>query len=141
MIRVKSALERKTGRFDKFRETLERFQFKLGGNWDYDHGYFDRALDGEAQKVWLRIPFVVTRGQLRGEETPHPYTAVEIGEPFVLRHVYNEGTDAEAEPRIVGAFTNQFQEPSDPDAEVGEQWVEKAESVLREVEQAFGVEG
>ena len=141
MIRLKSALERQTGSFDKFRETLGRFRFQLGGNWDYDHGYFDRALDGEAQKVWLRIPFVVTRGQLRGDETPHPYTVVRIGEPFVLKHVYNEGSDAKAEPRIVGALTDQFQEPLDPDAEVGERWVTEAESVLREVERAFGVEG
>lgn len=133
---IQSALENRTGSFDRIRDHVQRFQFTLGGNWDYDHGSFDRALD-EAHKVWLRLPFEVTRGRLEGDDATNPGTAIMMGTPFVLKHIYNEGLDAEAVPRTYGALVDQFQDPIDRDAEVEDHWVEKARNILREVEQGL----
>lgn len=133
---IQSALENRTNEFDRVKNHLEQFRFTLGGNWEYDHGCFDRALD-DANKVWLRLPFEVTHGGLEGPDTPNPGTDILMGTPFVLKHVYNEGLDAEAVPRTFGALIDQFQDPIDKDASVEEHWVSKATELLREVEQGL----
>lgn len=133
---IQSALENRTDEFDRVKDHLQQFQFTIGGNWDYDHGCFDRSLD-EANKVWLRLPFEVTRGQLEGAESPNPGTHILMGTPFVLKHLYNEGLDSEAVPRTFGAMIDQFQDPVDKDAGVEDHWVRKATELLREVEQGL----
>jgi hypothetical protein len=129
---LESPLEHKKAAYNEMRETLGGFGFSLGGNWEYDHGYFDRPLD-EAHKVWLRIPFQVERGSadLENEDTD---ATVEVGKPFVLKHVYNEGLDPEAEAETYGAMLDQFQAPTDADAGVESEWIAKGAEVLREVE-------
>lgn len=129
---LETPLEHQTAAFDALRDTLAGFDFSLGGNWDYDHGYFDRSLD-EAQKVYLRIPFKVTNGNhdLENEESG---ATIEIGKPFVLKHVYNEGLDPKAEAETYGAMIDQFQTPLDPDDEVESEWVAKSKELLRKVE-------
>lgn len=133
---IPSALENRREEFERVRNHLHRYQFTLGSNWDYDRGSFDRALD-DVQKVWLRLPFEVTRGRLEGEETANPGTEIWLGTPFVLKHVYNEGLDAEAAPRTFGALFDQFQDPVDADGGVEEHWVRKATELLREAEQGL----
>lgn len=129
MIPLQSTLERTKESFTTLKEYFEPFQFVLGGNWDYDHGYFDRALD-EEQKVWLRIPFQVTAGQLDGEAEDTD-AVIELGTPFVLKHLYQEGLDQEV---WSAGLVNQFQTPADKDAEVAEQWVQQARDILTKVE-------
>lgn len=136
MIPLQSSLEHRTADFDRAKEHMQSHEFTLGGNWDYERGCFDRSLD-EARMVWLRLPFEVTRGRLEGEETANPGTQIQWGTPFVLKHIYNEGLDAEAVPRTFGALVDQFQDPVDKDAEVGQIWVDKAAEVLRRVEQGL----
>ncbi|MDF2657459.1 MAG: YugN-like family protein [Paenibacillus sp.] len=133
---IPSALESRTDHFDHVRDHVQQFQFTLGGNWDYTQGCFDRALD-EEHKVWLRLPFEVTRGRLEGAETSNPGTMILMGTPFVLKHIYNEGLDSEAVPRTYGALIDQFQDPVDKDASVEEHWVTQAKELLREVEQGL----
>ncbi|MGO4499386.1 YugN family protein [Paenibacillus sp. 2RAB27] len=130
-----SSLEQVQETFDKVRAQLEQFDFNLGGGWDYDHGYFDRSLD-EANKVWLRIPVQVVTGRIEGdvEETD---AVVEVGTPFVLKHVYNEGLDSEADMETAGALVDQFQAPLDSDASIEDKWVKEAASVLKSVESAW----
>ncbi|MEK8126974.1 YugN family protein [Paenibacillus filicis] len=118
--------------FDKAISVLQPLEFALGGNWDYEHGCFDRYLD-EGHKVWLRIPFEVTHGLLEGEHGGTG-TVIQLGSPFVLKHLYNEGLDAEAQIRVVGALIDQFQEPVDKDAPVEDKWIDQARSLLQEVE-------
>lgn len=128
-----------TGRefdFGRMKSVLESHEFTLGGNWEYDRGSFDRALDGEARKVWLRLPFDATRGSLDSEKTS-PDTIIRMGSPFVLKHVYQEGNDAEAEYRTYGALFDQFQEPADPDAAVEPAWFNQGKRILDEVERRF----
>jgi hypothetical protein len=127
-----SKLEQVHESFDSVRAHLQQHEFVLGGNWDYDHGYFDRNLD-EANKVWLRIPFQVVTGRLEGDmEATDAF--VQIGTPFVLKHVYNEGLDSEAEAESYGALIDQFQTPLDVDGEVEDKWVQEASQLLNEVE-------
>ncbi|REK68535.1 MULTISPECIES: YugN family protein [Cohnella] len=106
--------------------------FTLSGNWDYRHGSFDCALD-DAEKVWLRLPFSVTSGNL-DSETEDINAKIQFGEPFVLKHVYNEGLDPEAQPRTFGAMFDQFSDPADRDADIEPEWIEKARERLREIE-------
>lgn len=132
---ISSSLEQVKESFDSVRDHLHEFDFTLGGNWDYDHGYFDRFLD-EAHKVWLRIPFQVVTGRIEGD-TEATDAIVEVGTPFVLKHVYNEGLDQEAEAETYGAMIDQFQAPLDPDAQVEDKWVKEAAGLLKKVEQAW----
>lgn len=133
---IRSALENRVEDYDRIREHLLQYNFTLGGNWEYDHGCFDCALD-DANKVWLRLPFEVTRGQLESADAPSPGTQIMLGTPFVLRHVYNEGLDNEAVPRTYGALLDQFQDPLDADDGVDAHWVEKGTELLRKVEQGL----
>ncbi|MCY9588787.1 hypothetical protein PC41400_07225 [Paenibacillus chitinolyticus] len=132
---LNSSLQETVEAFDNVRDYLHTFEFTLGGNWEYDHGSFDRYLD-EAHKVWLRIPFEVTEGTLDGD-TDETDAMVKIGAPYVLKHVYNEGNDPEAHMMTVSALVNQFQTPLDPDAEIESEWIGKAEKLMRDVEQKW----
>jgi hypothetical protein len=118
--------------FDQVSQYLHQYDFALGGNWDYEHGYFDRYLD-EAHQVWLRIPFEVTHGFLDGD-TGDTDAIVCIGTPFVLKHVYNDGLDKEAHIHTYGGLIDQFQEPIDKDASIEHEWVDKAKELLDKVE-------
>jgi len=62
---------------------------------------------------------------------------IQFGQPFVLKHLYNEGNDPEASVRVVGAMFDQFQAPVNPDADVEPRWVERGQSIMREVEEAI----
>jgi hypothetical protein len=127
-----SKLEQVQESFDRVRAYMHEHDFSLGGNWDYDHGYFDRSLD-EANKVWLRIPFQVMTGRLEGDtEATDAY--IQIGTPFVLNHLYNEGLETGADTDTVGALVNQFQTPKDTDAEVEDRWVQEATTLLNKLE-------
>jgi hypothetical protein len=129
---LESKLEHVQESFDSVRANLHKHEFTLGGNWDYDHGYFDRNLD-EAQKVWLRIPFQVITGRLEGD-TEATDAFVQIGTPFVLKHLYNEGLDSGAQAETYGALVDQFQAPVDSDADLEDPWIQKASALLKEVE-------
>jgi hypothetical protein len=129
---LESRLEHREDAFDHVRDVLSGFRFNLGGNWDYNHGCFDRSLD-EANKVFLRIPFQVTHGAIDSESDSTGAT-VTLGRPYVLKHIYNEGLDSTADASVAGAMVDQFQEPLDPDAEVDEKWVIEAKDVLSQVE-------
>ncbi len=132
MISISSALQDQEGEFKAFRELFEGCGFVLGGNWDYEQGCFDCALD-EARRVWVRIPFRVTRGKLDGASDSSD-APVRLGCPFVLRHLYEEGLDGAAQVQTYGGLIDQFQEPADKDAEVDAFWLEQAEALVRRVE-------
>lgn len=135
MIPISSVLESREQQFLETKDLLESKQFSLGGNWDYDRGSFDRSLD-EAQKVWLRIPFEVINGNIDNEAADTD-AVIKLGTPYVLKHLYREGNDPEASVRVVGALFDQFQAPTDPDADVDAEWVERGKGLLQEVEQLF----
>ena len=80
-----------------------------------------------------RLPFEVLRGNV-DDQTEDNDASVKLTTPYVLRHLYREGNDPEAQMRTVGALLDQFQAPVDPDADVHAEWIEKAEQVLRDAE-------
>lgn len=114
---------------------LSEHGFGLGGNWEYDHGSFDCALD-EANKVWLRLPFDVTIGNLDSEKQENN-AKIQFGQPYVLKHIYNEGLDQEAQPRAIGGLMDQFSDPIDPDDEIESHWIDKAKQKLNTVEKIY----
>ncbi|WP_080836700.1 YugN family protein [Cohnella massiliensis] len=133
MYAISSSLTGREREFASARRALGEKGFSLGGNWDYRRGSFDCALD-EAQKVYLRLPFVVTRGSL-DSETDDIKADIRFEEPYVLKHVYNEGLDPEAQPRTLGATFDQFSDPLDSDADIEPRWIETARGRLSEAEQ------
>lgn len=135
MIPLHSEIQSKEHEYGIIRTYLEKHDFTVGGNWEYDRGFFDMNLDAE-QKVWLRLPFEVTNGVI-DREADHLHAKIRMGQPFVLKHVYNEGLDTEAKARMLGALFDQFQEPTDKDADVEPHWVDEAKRHLREVERQF----
>ncbi|RUS45538.1 YugN family protein [Cohnella sp. AR92] len=135
MIPLTSRLTSHVQDFVQAQSALAEKGFSLGGSWDYDRGSFDCALD-EANKVWLRLPFRVTSGSV-DSETEDNHARIRFEEPYVLKHLYNEGLDSEAQPRTLGAMFDQFQDPVDPDASIEPRWVEAAQARLREVERIY----
>jgi hypothetical protein len=135
MIPLQSDLTNHEEAFNQVSNHLHEFEFALGGNWDYEHGYFDRYLD-EDHRVWLRIPFEVTHGVLEGD-TDATDAIVCLGTPFVLKHIYNDGLDKEAQIHTYGGLIDQFQEPLDKDAPIEDEWVNKAKEMLGKVERVF----
>ncbi|MBJ6362203.1 YugN family protein [Paenibacillus sp. GCM10012307] len=135
MIPLSSKLESREQEFVDVMKLLEEHQFSLGGNWDYQHGSFDRYLD-EAHKVWLRIPFSVIHGHLDDQAEVNDAT-IRIGQPYVLKHVYNEGLDPEAQVQTLGGLINQFQSPVDSDAPIEQHWLDEAQTKLEQVERLF----
>ncbi|GIO08245.1 hypothetical protein J31TS6_42730 [Brevibacillus reuszeri] len=124
---IKSSLQGTKGTFGYLREALPNFTL---ANWDYEHGFFDRVLD-DRNMVFLRLPVKVVTGELDSEDA-----WLEIGEPFVLRHVYQTGVEEDIgymEPMVSGVM-NQFQEPVDKDAQIDPRWIRKAEAIVKELE-------
>ncbi|WP_314589220.1 YugN family protein [Paenibacillus terrigena] len=135
MFTLESRLENVQGTYCDLSEFFCKMNFCLGGNWEYKQGIFDKHLDAE-RKVWLRIPFYVTSGHLDGE-CEGCDAIVQLGKPFVLNHLYNEGLDDEAQISLTGGLFNQFQAPVDPDASVKPRWVDQAKEVLHQLEQSI----
>lgn len=122
--------------FVDLKKILDTYEFNVGGNWDYHHGFFDHSLDGELNQVWLRIPFQVVKGELDPENTDSNIL-IKIGEPFALRHLYKEGNDRDARFMTYGALVNQFQNPTDPDADMDPKWEDEATKLLKQIEEKF----
>jgi hypothetical protein len=135
MYAIPSSLTSQIQEYVIVKNALSEHGFALGGNWSYDHGSFDCALD-EANKVWLRLPFDVTIGNLDSESQEND-TKIRFGQPFVLKHVYNEGLDREAQPRALGAMMDQFSDPVDPDDEIESHWIDRAREKLNTVESIY----
>lgn len=135
MIPISSDMEGKEKKFTEMQVLLADRQFTLGGNWEYDGGSFDRALDDE-HKVWLRIPFQVIDGNLDSELSENN-ARIRFGQPYMLKHLYNEGNDPEASVRVAGALFDQFQSPVNPDAAIESTWVERGKELMRELEKSL----
>ncbi|MFS0556199.1 YugN-like family protein [Brevibacillus sp. 179-C9.3 HS] len=128
MKQINSSLPGTRATFGYFREALQP-HFTLS-NWDYEQGYFDRALD-DKNMVFLRLPVKVLQGEL---DSPDAW--LEMGQPFVIRHVYQTGVEEDIgymEP-LASGLVNQFQEPVDKDAQIDSRWIRKAEAVVKELE-------
>lgn len=111
---------------------LEELDFALGGNWDYDHGSFDRKMaDQGGDQVYLRLPFHVVEGKLDQQEA-----VLVFDTPYVLRHVVQTDTETYADgPR--NPMLNQFQEPVETDGHVEEEWLEQGRELVEQAARAL----
>ncbi|BCU82895.1 hypothetical protein JIR001_26780 [Polycladomyces abyssicola] len=124
-------IENVQGRFADVESLLDKEGFQLGGAYEYDHGYFDKALDREsdAHQSYLRVPVSSVKGRI-GD----PNATVKLGRPFVLRHEFQAGPDDRVNTGVFSGLIDQFQEPAVKDAPVDEKWIDRAQSALRELE-------
>lgn len=130
---ITSSLEGKQSTYGELLEQLSPEGFNLA-NWEYDGGYFDRKLD-EKGMVFLRIPVAVREGELDNADA-----RLEIGQPFVLKHVYQTGNDPDTGymgSHVIQPLINQFQEPVDKDAPLDGNWVNRAEEIVRRLERTL----
>lgn len=129
MIPISSVIENKSFQLIELEHKLKPLGYVIGGNWDYDHGYFDYKIDDMEGYQFLRLPFTVIDGQLDSNGT-----TVKLGRPFLLSHQYERGLDDQAEVGNFSASTNQFAEPEDSDADVPNKYKEVGKSLVSELE-------
>jgi hypothetical protein len=130
MIEIPSTVEGTQIRLSDLEQKLKPMGYSIGGNWDYDHGYFDYKIADHDGYLFLRIPFSVIEGQLDSD-----ICSVEVQQPFLLNHVYQEGLDDHAHS---SSTFNQFSEPVDKDGSIPSRYVDIGKSLLKEVENALG---
>jgi hypothetical protein len=137
MVQLEAAFVGSHVTFLSLKEGLDERQFVLGGNWDYHGGCFDRVLD-EQQTIFLRVPFTVVDGSLDAENDGQD-VIVKLGKPFLLRHLYQKGTDETARIRLGGALFDQFQTPQDADASFVDQehWLVVGNRLIAEIQKIF----
>ncbi|MBY0124306.1 YugN-like family protein [Bacillus sp. S/N-304-OC-R1] len=129
MIEIPSELEGKSFDLYKLEQKLKPIGYVIGGNWDYDKGYFDYKIDNEEGYQFLRLPFHAIDGMLdvRG-------CTVELGRPFLLSHLYEAGLDDHAHTAVISGSFNQFSEPTEKDAEFPEEYIRHGKSLVKELE-------
>jgi hypothetical protein len=115
----------------KLEQLLKPKGYAIGGNWDYDHGYFDYKLDNQEDGYqYLRLPFRAVDGQLDSRNC-----TVELQTPFLLSHEYQD--DIDQDHSAIGnasALYNQFQEPKNKDAEVPSNLIDRGKALIQELE-------
>ncbi|WP_026694656.1 YugN-like family protein [Peribacillus kribbensis] len=129
MIKIASRIEGEIFSLFDLEQSLKPIGYTIGGNWDYEHGYFDYKIDDSHGYQFLRVPFRTKSGQLDSRGA-----AVEMERPFLLAHRYEGGLDDHSNIGNVSAAFNQFQEPEDPDAEFPEKYVGLGRSLVQELE-------
>jgi hypothetical protein len=129
VIEIPSKIDGQTIELYDLEQKLKPLGYSIGGNWEYDHGYFDYKIASEVGYQYLRVPFEATDGQL---DTPN--TMVQIGTPFLLSHKYQIGLDDHSTIGNFSASINQFQEPQDKDATFPEKYIEIGKDLVQELE-------
>ncbi|KSU87396.1 hypothetical protein A2U94_13000 [Bacillus sp. VT 712] len=132
MIELASKLEGELFKLYVLEQTLKPLGYVIGGNWDYDHGFFDYKINDEVGYQFLRIPFQAMDGQLDSQGT-----TVQIGKPYLLSHKYQIGLDDNVDVGNINASFNQFAEPQDPDAQFPDEYLSLGKELLKEAEEAL----
>ncbi|MCA0986583.1 YugN-like family protein [Guptibacillus algicola] len=132
MIPMDSVLEGKTIELSIMEDKLRQLGYSYGGGWEYDHGYFDYKIDDEDGYLYLRVPIKAVKKELDADGA-----IVQIGQPFMLHHMYQAGVDPGGNIGNITASFNQFQEPTDKDAEVDEKWLKFGERYVKQLDAAL----
>ncbi|WP_209125587.1 YugN-like family protein [Alkalihalobacillus sp. BA299] len=128
MIELNSAVENKQFKLQHLEEKLKPLGYVIGGNWDYDHGYFDYKIDATVENyLYLRVPFKAVDGELDQKGVK-----VELGKPFLLSHAFQESQDDNV--MEYNPFMNQFAEPEDKDAQVPQKFIATGQNLVQELE-------
>jgi len=135
MIPLESRIENLRANYGELKSAFEQQGFTLGGGYEYDHGYFDKALDWEndqEHRAYLRVPVYSVEGNIEENDA-----TVRLGKPFVLKHGFQTGPDDRVSTGVISGLIDQFAEPADKDDAVEPEWVERAKSALNELEQGL----
>ncbi|HBZ10951.1 MAG TPA: hypothetical protein DEO65_13950 [Bacillus bacterium] len=132
MIQIESSIEGRRFNLHKLEQLLKPRGYTIGGNWDYDRGFFDYKMANDEGYQFLRVPFTAVDGQLDQKGA-----VVELGKPFILNHVYQEGIDDGPDPGNMTASFNQFAEPEDPDGSVDDKYIAKGHELIKNLEVAL----
>lgn len=137
MITVPSEIEGKEARYDEIEDPFAKEGFVLGGNWEYDSGYFDAALERDGgETIYLRVPVQVVDGELDDGNA-----RLRFQQPFLLRHVVHTRNFSDSIPLVdqlpgqLNTLVNQFQTPAEVDGDIRdvEQRVEEARAALSRI--------
>ncbi|WP_017756253.1 YugN-like family protein [Calidifontibacillus oryziterrae] len=126
---ISSKIENQTYLLYDLEQKLKPLGYVIGGNWDYDHGYFDYKIADNSGYQFLRVPFKAIDGQLDSNGA-----TVSLGRPFLLAHQYESGLDDHAGVGNFAALTDQFSEPENKDANVPEKYIEIGQALVAELE-------
>lgn len=129
MIEMPSKVEGREYRLFDLEQSLKPIGYVIGGNWDYDHGYFDYKIDDEDGYMFYRVPFHAVDGQLDTSGC-----TVAIDRPFLLAHEFEADLDQDANASTFNASFNQFQGPEDEDAAVPDKYLETGKVLTAELE-------
>ncbi|WP_368654057.1 YugN family protein [Ornithinibacillus sp. 4-3] len=131
MIHLDTDIEGKKMTFGEAQESLKKFGFHMGGNWDYDRGIFDGVMHREnGETFYLRMPFQVLEGMLDRRDA-----VIEFEKPFVIKHVVNLGLDTDENSLLTVTGLGQFQEPLDTDGLIRDKskWQEFGEETIGDI--------
>jgi hypothetical protein len=103
MYQIPSKLEGERFPLFKLEKLLKPKGYTIGGNWDYDQGYLDYKMANDKGYQFLKIPFT----PLQGQALDYEGTAVELGTPFILSHVYQNHLDDHAYTSNISGSFNQ----------------------------------
>jgi hypothetical protein len=129
MIEIPSKVEGKQFDLYKLEQKLKPIGYTIGGNWDYDHGAFDYKLNTAEGYQFLRVPFTAVDGELDVRNC-----TVEIGIPYLLAHEYEAGIDEQVNSGTFSGTFNQFQEPTNKDADFPHPLIDKGKALVAELE-------
>lgn len=130
MLQLQSNIVGKEIGFGYLRDHIESRGFTIGGNWDYDYGCFDAILwREEGETIYLRLPFIVTQGELDYYDAQ-----IRFQNPFIIKHVVNIGLDYDEGSLLDATGASQFQAPIEKDAKIHRksQWIQIGEKVVEE---------
>lgn len=131
MLKLETKLEGQTSYYGVVRDCIEDLGYHLGGNWDYENGCFDHVLCREGgETIYVRIPFLVTEGELDQYDASILFT-----KPYILKHVVNLGLDSDGSSLIDATGFSQFQAPLDEDGKITDKnrWMHAGEVAVQEL--------
>jgi hypothetical protein len=135
MVVIDSSVEGYQTTYRKLRDLLYAEGFHLGGGYEYDHGYFDHALDWEENEgyhYYLRIPAYALQGEL-----DDPDAIIQLGKPFIIKHEFlKNSNDLTEDIGVASALVNQFTKPIPADQdEIDEKWIVRAKSIMQKIQE------
>jgi hypothetical protein len=131
MLKLQTKLDGQIANFGVVRDCIRDLGYHLGGNWDYDGGFFDHVLcREEGETIYIRIPFFVRDGELDKYDT-----IIEFGTSFVIKHVVHVGLDREGSSLLDATGFSQFQQPIDTDGKIIDKnrWIHAGEVAVQEL--------
>ena len=131
MLKLQTGLEGKTASFGVVSDCIRELGYHIGGNWDYDRGCFDHILCQEGgETIYIRIPFIVTEGELDDYEA-----SIKFGTPYIIKHVVHVGIDRDGDSLLDATGFSQFQQPIDKDGKIIDKnrWVHAGEVAVKDL--------